>query len=843
MNMLLGDFSRHLIEALRLDRGTTQGLFRRMTGGFFGRRCLIGALLPWAFGLSLSAQVPGVISHQGRLMVQGTNFSGSARFKFSLVSTNGSGVTQTLWSHDGTGTAGSEPVGAAVVLPVTRGVFSVNLGDASVPNMTAAIPATAFTNAEVWLRIWVDDGVNGSQQLAPDRRLTSVGYAFAAGSLLGTAPAATNFTGLLSGDVGGAQSATLVNSVGGLSASNLAAGAALANAASVSNVPNALVRRDTNGNFSAGTITGSFVGDAQGLTNFPASQLNGVVSAATNFTGFLLGDVSGPQTITVVNSVGGLGSSNVASGAALANAATSTNTASALVRRDANGDFAAGVVTGTFVGNGQALTNLTATNLVGVAPASTNFTGQLFGDVVGGQSSTMVKTVAGLGATNVASGAALANAASSSNVLGSIVRREDCYGDFDAGTVRAVKFVGDGSGLTNLSTSPSSFQAPSGSLLVSILSADASLISAGYRLMMTLPAPGWVNGSSTNAPSARSSHSTVWTGTEMLVWGGLGSSGLPVNSGASYSAGTDVWTPMTTVGAPAARSAYSTVWSGTEMLVWGGLGASGNLGTGGRYSPGSLTWSAISTTGAPEARQKHVAVWTGSKMLVWGGLNIAGLLNDGGLYDPVANTWTALPTADAPEGRMSAVGVWANDRFIVWGGQGETGDLATGGQLLFTNGVPSHWVAMNTTNAPDARSGHSAVWIGDKMFVWGGKNGGVVFGDGAAFCAHCDTWFPISSTNAPSPRYDASMIATATGFVVFGGANNGGELANGSTYDPTAGEWLPLSTLGSPSARAGGGGVWTGTEMVLFGGRSAGSAIASPQRLVPQPTWYFYRKL
>jgi len=88
----------------------------------------------------------------------------------------------TYWSNDGTSAAGSQPT-AAVTLTVTKGLYSVQLGDTTLPNMTA-IPATVFANPDVRLRVWFDDGTaNGSQLLTPDQRLAAVGYAMMAGAL------------------------------------------------------------------------------------------------------------------------------------------------------------------------------------------------------------------------------------------------------------------------------------------------------------------------------------------------------------------------------------------------------------------------------------------------------------------------------------------------------------------------------------------------------------------------------------------------------------------------------------------------------------------------------------
>ena len=56
--------------------------------------------------------------------------------------------------------------------------------------------------------------------------------------------------------------------------------------------------------------------------------------------------------------------------------------------------------------------------------------------------------------------------------------------------------------------------------------------SARYTLPIISGAPNgcindtWTATSATNAPSARWAHTAVWTGSEMIVWGGSGSAGL-----------------------------------------------------------------------------------------------------------------------------------------------------------------------------------------------------------------------------------------------------------------------------------------------------------------------------
>src|SRR5688572_882755 len=125
-------------------------------------------------------QVPQIMNYQGRIQVGAENFEGIGRFKFAIVSPGGGAV---YWTNDGAGADGSEPLNA-VSIPATKGLYSVHLGDTSRENMRA-LPSSAFASADVYLRIWFSDGVNGFQKLTPDQRIAAVGYAMMAESVRG----------------------------------------------------------------------------------------------------------------------------------------------------------------------------------------------------------------------------------------------------------------------------------------------------------------------------------------------------------------------------------------------------------------------------------------------------------------------------------------------------------------------------------------------------------------------------------------------------------------------------------------------------------------------------------
>jgi N-acetylneuraminic acid mutarotase len=158
----------------------------------------------------------------------------------------------------------------------------------------------------------------------------------------------------------------------------------------------------------------------------------------------------------------------------------------------------------------------------------------------------------------------------------------------------------------------------------------------------------------------------------MIVWGGWNGT-IHLNTGGRYNPSSNSWTAVTTAGVPSARFIHTAVWTGTEMIVWGGANSgTGFLNSGGLYNPASDSWTVVATNGTPAVRGYHTAVWAGSEMIIWGGYYYDGLphyFNDGGRYDPTSNSWTTVTTAGAPAARASHTAVWTGSGMIVWGGE------------------------------------------------------------------------------------------------------------------------------------------------------------------------------
>lgn len=335
----------------------------------------------------------------------------------------------------------------------------------------------------------------------------------------------------------------------------------------------------------------------------------------------------------------------------------------------------------------------------------------------------------------------------------------------------------------------------------------------------------------------RSAHTAVWTGTQMIVFGGenvfAGESRM--STAASYRPATDSWSLMSTVGARA-RARHSAVWTGTRMIVWGGR-PNDSDSAGEAYDPETDTWSSIASVDAPPARSSgHSAVWTGTEMIVWGGIASGGTrYNTGGRYDPTLNRWRTMSTTGAPSPRSAHVAVWTGTEMVVWGG-GSTSTLADGAAY---DPARDAWRPVTGTGAPTARLGARAIWTGAVMIVWGGGGGADLGGaerhDGGVYDPARDAWTLFATPASRSVKLNAA-VWTGAAMMVWGGSTGSGPevyLNEGAAFEPAVSRLTLLPTIGAPTRRTSPSAVWTGSEMIVWGGYEGTSVASTGARYRP----------
>ncbi len=330
----------------------------------------------------------------------------------------------------------------------------------------------------------------------------------------------------------------------------------------------------------------------------------------------------------------------------------------------------------------------------------------------------------------------------------------------------------------------------------------------------------WTTTSTTNVPDHRWGHKAIWTGSEMVIWGGSnhdGGQANALNTGGRYNPALDTWTPTSITNAPAGRASHTAVWTGTELIVWGGANSADQLlNTGGRYNPITDTWLTTGIVNAPVARAVHTAVWIGSEMIVWGGRNDVGWFNTGGRYNPNTDSWLATSTTNAPAARWDHSALWTGSEMVVWGGTDQTNYLHTGGRY---SPATDSWMPTSLVNVPPGRIGHTAVWTGSEMMVWGGVD--ETFDDcntGGRYNPVNDSWVATSLNNAPSPRDSQTAVWTGSEMIVWAGIFHTTDLNTGAKYNPASDTWIASETANVPFARYDHTAVWTGNEMIIWGG-------------------------
>jgi N-acetylneuraminic acid mutarotase len=351
-----------------------------------------------------------------------------------------------------------------------------------------------------------------------------------------------------------------------------------------------------------------------------------------------------------------------------------------------------------------------------------------------------------------------------------------------------------------------------------------------------------------SAPEARTRASAVWTGSQVIVYGGAALDNTqrqPLGNGYSYDPATDSWAPLKVGrGTPPKRYGHIALWLGDKMLVWGGFTVRTNgtsyasewQNSGALYDPQTGDWTELHAKFGPATIAKlpqvidmpyQTAVWTGQDVIIYGGAPDASGVLPGGVYTPSTNTWASapLPSLNAPDGVEAHTAVWADDRMIVFGGIDADGNASADG-AAYQGG---RWTKLPSRNAT-ARFGHTAAWTGAQMVVFGGTEPNTTAGTGAGLRGYLASagvyspasgWTAVRSDTFGLPRTGHTMIWDGSEVLVFGGSTQKVGIPFGSVlaYNPQSASWRVVETRGSAAlARSTHAAVWTGAGMVVFGG-------------------------
>jgi len=257
-----------------------------------------------------------------------------------------------------------------------------------------------------------------------------------------------------------------------------------------------------------------------------------------------------------------------------------------------------------------------------------------------------------------------------------------------------------------------------------------------------------------DAPLApRSDTAFAWTGRELVVWGGMSGdccvpSSMFFADGAAYDPSTERW--RTLPPAPIEARAPFSVWTGSELLIWGNADRHTRYRDGAAYDPSTDRWRRIAD--APTDITDGAAVWTGEEMVVFGASLHGGNLPEtqtaiGIAYDPQSDRWREIPPSDLSPQAMTAA----------WPGEGEMiawdYDHATAAYDPMTN----RWRALDRVPLRFYECGPYSVALDG--YVLGNFCGSL-----AAFAVAEDRWHDVSRPDLnglplqPIPAGDAFLV-------------------------------------------------------------------------------------
>jgi hypothetical protein len=336
----------------------------------------------------------------------------------------------------------------------------------------------------------------------------------------------------------------------------------------------------------------------------------------------------------------------------------------------------------------------------------------------------------------------------------------------------------------------------------------AQLAGGRWRALPVLPA---------GQLDQREGAAVVWTGRQLVYWGGA--SHPPVRAhadGAALNPATNQWATLPP--APEGQQHLEghdgiAVWTGHEVLVWGGITIEADnpnvatLADGVAYDPARRTWRRLPRPPVQLrwASTNQWVLWTGRELLVGGVEQGPGGGTRAGVYDPATNRWRLLPRSPkltgGPGHLQARTAMWAGTRLLVWNFWSPEAHTANnrdavaarpeaepdGIDLWAYDPAGDRWTVLPDPPERVRRmvAGASMVWTGQDVIIASAQTAQRrTVTRAGRYDPDRARWTPIAPPPRPRGANPDRVTLEWTGSAVVEPGN--------AVYDPAADRWLPL---------------------------------------------------
>ncbi|HUW23225.1 MAG TPA: kelch repeat-containing protein [bacterium] len=302
---------------------------------------------------------------------------------------------------------------------------------------------------------------------------------------------------------------------------------------------------------------------------------------------------------------------------------------------------------------------------------------------------------------------------------------------------------------------------------------------------------------------------------------------------------------------PDGRNGHVSVSSGgSEQFVFGGFNQNTDLWRLREEGEGNWIWENTGTRepNTPSERGGHSGIFANgfdNSIIVFGGSASPLVAPSDIVPYKLANPWDGsskweklVPVGFFPPPMAEHTAVYDNNdnRMIVFGGYKAIDPVVALNETYTLDFDLAFWPLVNPGDKPPARYGHSAVWTGGQMIVFGGKDNSQEFLDDCwQFDPGLNSWTPVPITgDKPPARWQHTAVwkwepMEPGKMIIFGGEDKNGKPLDDFwvLYTPGPGEpnyrWKRIYPIGDlPSKRSGHatGLFWggDGEKVLIFGG-------------------------